>query len=277
MIKRDAKTTELVAARSTPSVPPVARIPWKHETTPISRPNTIVFSVDGRKSRKAALLKPSWIKSRKEIGSVSVLATHPITMPKKSVTSVSNGSIKTQARTRVATRNLYGLTAEASMASICSVTFMALNSAPMPAAARPLTTSAVMIGPLSLMIEKTTTAGRNDLAPKRMRLSRVESVITTPVAAPASATNGSDFEPNSSNWWTNSWISYGGVQAAQIRRPQNAPRSPNHSKNATKDFLMLGERRFRRAETLLFVAAKAIPTTKAKTVRCTIIWHSREF
>src|SRR5713101_6188245 len=105
-MKREAKTTELVAARSTPSVPPVARVPSKQET--------IVFSVGGRKSLKVALLKPSWIKSRREIGSVSVLAAHPIATPKKSVTKVSNGSINIQARTRVATRNLYGLTAEAS-------------------------------------------------------------------------------------------------------------------------------------------------------------------
>lgn len=102
--------------------------------------------------------------------------------------------------TRVATRNLYGLTAETSIASICSVTFIAPNSAPIPAAARPLTTSAVMIGPLSLRIENTTTAGKNDFAPKRTRLSCVERVTTTPVAAPASATRGSDLAPNSSNW-----------------------------------------------------------------------------
>src|SRR6266404_8143577 len=199
MIKSEARTTEFVAARSTPSVPPLARIPWKQEITPMINPNTAVFRVAGRKSLKVTSLKPSWMNSCNEIGSAAVFATQPITMPQKSEIKVSSGSINMHARTRVATKNLYGFTAEASIASICSLTRIAPSSAPMPAAARPLTTSAVMIGPLSLMIEKITTAGRRDFAPKRIRLSRVERVRTTPVAAPAMATNGRDFEPSSSN------------------------------------------------------------------------------
>src|SRR6266568_8383137 len=81
------------------------------------------------------------------------------------------------------------------MASICSVTFIDPSSAPMPAPTRPLTISPVIIGPLSLMMENTMTAGRNAFAPKRIRLSRVCNERTTPVAAPASATSGSDFDP----------------------------------------------------------------------------------
>jgi hypothetical protein len=52
-----------------------------------------------------------------------------------------------QAKTRAATRNLQGLTVETPTASICLVTFMEPNSAPMPAAARPLTTKAAIIEP----------------------------------------------------------------------------------------------------------------------------------
>src|SRR6266568_7993002 len=68
----------------------------------------------------------------------------------------------------------------------------------MPAPTRPLTINPVMIGPLSLMMENTMTAGRKDLAPNRIKLSRVCRDRTTPVAAPASATSGSDFDPISS-------------------------------------------------------------------------------
>src|SRR6266568_9485425 len=68
----------------------------------------------------------------------------------------------------------------------------------MPAPTRPLTISPVMIGPLSLIMENTMTAGRKDLSPNRIKLSRVCRDRTTPVAAPASATSGSDFDPISS-------------------------------------------------------------------------------
>ena len=44
--------------------------------------------------------------------------------------SISIGNIKTQAVTLVNTRYLYGLEAETSIASICSVTFIAPSSAP---------------------------------------------------------------------------------------------------------------------------------------------------
>ena len=123
---------------------------------------------------------------------------------------VSRGSITMQASTRVATRNLNGSIAEASIASICSVTLIEPSWAPMPAPTLPLTIKPVMIGPLSLTRENTITAGRKDLAPKRTRLSRVCNDITTPVAAPAKAINGSDFDPISSHWRRNSRNSYGG-------------------------------------------------------------------
>src|SRR5258708_1297700 len=54
--------------------------------------------------------------------------------------------------------------------------------------------------------------------------------MTTPVAAPAMATNGSDFDPMASIWRTSSANSKGGVTTARATRPQNAPSSPNHSK-----------------------------------------------
>src|ERR1700677_3527451 len=55
---------------------------------------------------------------------------------------------------------------------------------------------------------------------------------TMPVAAPAKATNGKDFEPISSSWRNNSRNSNGGVTAARTTRQKNIPRSPNHSRNS---------------------------------------------
>ncbi len=192
----------------------------------------------GRKSWKVTFLNPCSTKRRREIGSNKVSVTQPMRMPQKSAARVSRGITKTQANTRVAARNLYGLTAEASMASIWSVTFIAPNSAPMPAPTRPLSTSAVMIGPISRMIERMITAGRNVLAPNRIRLSRVCRARTTPVAAPASATSGRDLAPTSSTWRMNSRPSYGGKNADRSTRPQKIPRSPNHSKNGTAELVL---------------------------------------
>ena len=120
-------------------------------------------------------------------------------MPKKSDARVSKGSATMQARIRVAARYLSGSTPDASMASICSVTRMEPSSAPIPAPTRPLAIRPVMIGPVSLIREKTITAGNRDLAPNRLRLSRVCSDRTTPVAAPASATSGRDLAPIASS------------------------------------------------------------------------------
>src|SRR5580658_7317922 len=54
---------------------------------------------------------------------------------------------------------------------------------------------------------------------------------TIPVAAPAKATSGRDFDPISSSWRNNSRNSKGGVTAARTTCQKNIPRSPNHSRN----------------------------------------------
>ena len=67
--KRDAKTTERVVDRPTPSVPPLVRIPSKQAIAPMMRPYTAVLSVEGRKSPKSTCLKPLCRKYRMEIDS----------------------------------------------------------------------------------------------------------------------------------------------------------------------------------------------------------------
>ena len=68
-------------------------------------------------------------------------------------------------------------------------------------------------------IENTTAAGSNELAPNRTRLSRVSRERMAPMAAPAKATSGNDFDPISSICRTSSRNSKGGVTC----RPQNLP------------------------------------------------------
>lgn len=53
---------------------------------------------------------------------------------------------------------------------------------------------------------------------------------TVPIAVPAKATNGRDFDPTSSSCRMNSRHSYGGVTAAFRTCQEKSPRLPNHSK-----------------------------------------------
>ena len=69
-------------------------------------PNTMVFRVGGMKSLNSMFLKPFSRNKRREIGSDNVLVIQPMKMPQNSDASVSRGSMRTQARTLVATRNL---------------------------------------------------------------------------------------------------------------------------------------------------------------------------
>ncbi len=75
------------------------------------------------------------------------------------------GSIKVVAKIRVTTKYLKGFVPDTSMASICSVTFMEPNSAPIPEPIRPAQIKAVIIGPISLIIEILTIEGIQETAP----------------------------------------------------------------------------------------------------------------
>ena len=69
MINIDESTTELVADRPTPAVPPLVRIPWKQETKPMIKPNIAVLKVGGRKSLSVAFFRPLCRKRRNVMGS----------------------------------------------------------------------------------------------------------------------------------------------------------------------------------------------------------------
>jgi hypothetical protein len=113
-------------------------------------------------------------------------------MPAKSIMIVSTGIAIISAMMRVTARYLNESTAFASSASICSVTFIAPISAPMPAPTRPATSSPAVNGPVSRMSAIARPAGIIASAPKRSSEARVCIDRTTPIANPAVRISGAE-------------------------------------------------------------------------------------
>ena len=117
-------------------------------------------------------------------------------MPAKSIMIVRSGIAIISAMMRVTARYLNASTALASSASICSVTFIAPISAPIPAPTRPATRRPVMSGPVSRMSAIARAAGIIASAPKRSSEARVCIESTTPTATPAVRMSGAERYPN---------------------------------------------------------------------------------
>src|SRR5882724_7694938 len=104
----------------------------------------------------------------------------------------SNGTMHVVASTLVTTRYLYGLIADTSIASICSVTFMEPSSAPIREPIFPAHISAVITGPISLTTETDTIPGNNDSAPNVTSDGRDCRVSTSPMMNAVMPTRGND-------------------------------------------------------------------------------------
>ena len=102
------------------------------------------------------------------------------------------GIIKVEARIRVTTKYLKGLMAETSIASICSVTFIDPNSAPMPDETFPAQINAVITGAISRINQSAPIPGNQDSAPNFDKVGRDCRVSTNPIIKPVTATNGND-------------------------------------------------------------------------------------
>ena len=124
-------------------------------------------------------------------------AAKPPSMPVRFITDVRIGSAITHATTRVTTRYLKESTATASRASICSVTFIAPSSAPMPAPMRPERSRPAVSGPVSRTSAMASPAGMSASAPKRASEARVCIESTTPIAKPLTAISGTERQPSS--------------------------------------------------------------------------------
>src|SRR3954469_6930604 len=98
----------------------------------------------------------------------------------KAIYNINNGTMKEVASTRVTTKNLKGLVADTSIASICSVTFMEPSSAPMFEPTFPALIKPVTNGASALTMAIVTSDGNHDLAPKSDNEGRLCLVKTIP-------------------------------------------------------------------------------------------------
>ena len=105
---------------------------------------------------------------------------------------MSMGIISVVASTRLTTKNLNGLTADTSIASICSVTFMEPNSAPMLDPTFPAAIKAVTNGANARMIAIATREGNHDVAPNCDSEGLDCLVKTRPVINPVNVIKKSD-------------------------------------------------------------------------------------
>ncbi len=96
------------------------------------------------------------------------------------------------ATTRLTTKNLNGFTAETSIASICSVTFIEPSSAPILEPTLPAAINAVTNGAKALMMAIATKEGNQELAPNSAREGLDCFVKTSPVTNPVNEISGSD-------------------------------------------------------------------------------------
>src|SRR5262245_16717497 len=103
---------------------------------------------------------------------------------------VSAGTINVVASVRVTTRYLYGSTAETSIASICSVTFIDPSSAPMLDPTLPAAISAVTSGASDRISAIAISDGNHEVAPNAASDGRDCFVNTTPVTNPVSVISG---------------------------------------------------------------------------------------
>jgi hypothetical protein len=107
------------------------------------------------------------------------------------------GIIIVVANTRLTTKNLKGLTADTSIASICSVTRIDPSSAPIFEPTFPAAIKAVINGANALIIAIATREGSHDVAPNSARDGLDCFVNTSPVMKPVSVISGNDLKPTS--------------------------------------------------------------------------------
>lgn len=98
---------------------------------------------------------------------------------------------------RVTARYLNGFMADTSMASICSVTFIEPNSAPMLEPTFPAQISAVTNGPKAFTTAIPINDGNHEAAPKSSKEGRDCLVNTMPTIKPVSEISAKDFTPTS--------------------------------------------------------------------------------
>src|SRR5690606_7338584 len=96
---------------------------------------------------------------------------------------------------RLVIKNFVGFVPDTSIASICSVTFIELNSAPIWEPTLPEAINAVTKGANARTIALDIKFGSQEVAPKSSREGRDCLVNTKPTINPVKLINGNDFHP----------------------------------------------------------------------------------
>ena len=162
---------------------------------PMVNPNTIDLMTEEKISRKVIVEKPLLKKLTILVASfVWTLKYEPINATKPQY-NPNIGTVMVEASTRVVTRYLNGFIADTSIASICSVTFMEPNSAPMLEPTFPAQINAVTNDPNARTIAMEIKEGNQEVAPNSDKDGLDCFVKTIPVTKPVSVISGSDFTP----------------------------------------------------------------------------------
>src|SRR5687768_7695142 len=159
---------------------------------PMVKPNTIDFASVVKMSRKVIVEKALSKNVVRLVSSLRCTSRNEPIMATNALYITNIGSISVVASTRVTTKNLNGLTAETSIASICSVTFIDPSSAPIFDPTLPAQIKAVTNGASALMIAIDTSDGSQEVAPKSASEGRDCFVKTKPVINAVSVIRGSD-------------------------------------------------------------------------------------
>ncbi len=160
-------------------------------------PKTVDFKTEEKISRKVMVEKPLLMNVVILTASLACTlkydprsATNPQYNPK-------TGTVSVQAITRVVTKYLNGFIAETSIASICSVTRIEPNSAPILEPTFPAQINAVTSEASARTMAIEISDGSHEVAPNSASDGRDCLVNTIPVMKPVNVINGKDFNPNS--------------------------------------------------------------------------------
>ena len=137
-------------------------------------------------SRNEMLLKALSKNARKPVCSFAYTFMKEPIMPTNAEYNISTGCINVEAIIRVTTKNLKGLVAETSIASICSVTRIEPNSAPILEPTFPAVIKAVTNGANARTTAMEIREGSQELAPNVESEGRDCLVKTIPVIKPVS-------------------------------------------------------------------------------------------
>ena len=153
------------------------------------------FVTEVKRSKNVMVSKPRSKKPIKLVASEAFTFEKAPNKPMSAQYKPKIGTVIVEAKTRVTTKYLNGLIADTSIASICSVTRMEPNSAPMLDPTLPAQINAVTKEARARTMAIEIKEGSQEVAPKVSSEGRDCFVNTMPVINPVKVIKGKDFRP----------------------------------------------------------------------------------